>query len=71
MRVELAASGHADVATGLPVLDHLVRALASTARLRVALEVAPGSAEAEVAAAGKGLGAALGQACRGPERMEA
>src|ERR1700760_2026293 len=64
VRVELAAAGDAEGATGLPVLDHLVRELARAARLRVALEVAPGSADAEVAAAGKGLGEALGAALR-------
>src|SRR5262249_24661228 len=56
--------GEAEVATGLPVLDHLVRGLATTARLHVSLEVAPGSADAEVAAAGKGLGEALAGALR-------
>jgi len=64
VRVELAAAGAAEVATGLPVLDHLVRELAVSARIRLALEVAPGSADAEVAAAGKGLGEALAVALR-------
>jgi imidazoleglycerol phosphate dehydratase HisB len=60
VRVELAAAaGAAEVATGLPVLDHLVREFAVSARIVLALEVAPGSADAEVAAAGKGLGEAL------------
>jgi imidazoleglycerol-phosphate dehydratase len=59
VRVELAAIGEAEVATGLPVLDHLVRELATTARVRLSLEVAPGSADVEVAAAGKGLGEAF------------
>ena len=65
VRVERAAAGSADVATGLPVLDHLVRELAVSARLRIGLEVAPGSAEAEVTAAGKGLGEALAPLLRG------
>jgi imidazoleglycerol-phosphate dehydratase len=64
VRVELAATGAAEVATGLPVLDHLVRELAITGCLRLSLEVAPGSADAEVAAAGKGLGEALAPALR-------
>jgi imidazoleglycerol-phosphate dehydratase len=66
VRVELATPGSASVATGLPVLDHLVGELARTARLRIALEVAPGSADEEVAAAGRGLGEALA----GPLRAE-
>ena len=59
VRVELAAEGNASVDTGLPVLDHLVGELAREARLRILLEVAPGSADAEMAAAGRGLGEAL------------
>jgi imidazoleglycerol-phosphate dehydratase len=64
VRVELAAAGEAEVATGLPLLDYLLREFAATARVRLALEVAPGSAEAEVAAAGKGLGEAFAKALR-------
>jgi imidazoleglycerol-phosphate dehydratase len=64
VRVELAAIGEAEVATGLPVLDHLVRELATTARVRLSLEVAPGSADVEVAAAGKGLGEAFAAVLR-------
>jgi imidazoleglycerol phosphate dehydratase HisB len=59
VRVELAAEGSANVATGLPVLDHLVAELARTARLRIGLEVAPQSADEEVAAAGHAFGEAL------------
>ena len=66
MRVELAAEGSASVATGLPVLDHLLGELARTARLRLSLEVAPGSADEEVAAAGRGLGEALATLVRSP-----
>src|SRR5579884_1756437 len=58
VRVELAAEGSAAVATGLPVLDHLVGELARSARMRVALEVAPGSADEEVAAPLRSVGAA-------------
>ena len=56
VRVELAHEGSANVATGLPVLDHLVGQLARAARFKLALEVAPGSADEEMAAAGRGLG---------------
>jgi imidazoleglycerol-phosphate dehydratase len=59
VRVELAHEGSANVATGLPVLDHLVGQLAHAARFRLALEVAPGSADEAVGAAGRALGAAL------------
>jgi imidazoleglycerol-phosphate dehydratase len=64
VRIELAATGTADVATGLPMLDHLIGRLAATAGVRLALEVAPGSADAEVAAAGKGLGEAFATVLR-------
>ncbi|HEV2592492.1 MAG TPA: hypothetical protein VGU02_11425 [Gaiellaceae bacterium] len=60
VRVELATEGSANVATGLPVLDHLVGELARAARLRVVLEVAPESADQEVVAAGRAFGTALG-----------
>jgi imidazoleglycerol-phosphate dehydratase len=61
VRVELAAEGSANVSTGLPVLDHLVGELARTARFRVALEVAPQSADEEVAAAGRAFGQAIAE----------
>jgi imidazoleglycerol-phosphate dehydratase len=64
VRVELAARGEANAATGLPVLDHLVGLLAVTARLRIALEVEPGSADEEVAAAGRALGGGLAEPLR-------
>lgn len=63
-RVTLAATGEANVATGLTVLDHLVGALARTARLKVALEVAPDSADEQAVAAGGALGRALGELLR-------
>ncbi len=59
VRLELADTGSANISTGLPVLDHLVSGLASYARLRVSLEVAPGGPDAEVAAAGRAFGSAL------------
>jgi len=66
VRVELVPEGAASVTTGLPVLDHLVGELARSAGLRISLEVAPGSAEEEVAAAGRALGGAL----NGPLRAD-
>ncbi|MFL5927022.1 MAG: hypothetical protein ACJ77E_08815 [Gaiellaceae bacterium] len=59
VRVQLAHEGEANAATGLPVLDHLVGQLARTARLKLSLEVAPGSADEAVGAAGRALGASL------------
>lgn len=59
VRVELAAQGEAEVATGLPFLDHLIREIAVSAGLRLSLEVAPGRADEEAAAAGRSLGEAL------------
>ena len=60
MRVALAREGSANAATGLPVLDHLVGELARTARFKLSLEVAPGSADEAVGAAGRALGESLG-----------
>ena len=59
VRVELAREGAANVATGFPVLDHLVGELAAAARFKLSLEVAPGSADEAVGAAGRALGASL------------
>jgi imidazoleglycerol phosphate dehydratase HisB len=59
VHVELAERGSANVTTGLPVLDHLVGELARSARLRIALEVAPQSADEEVTAAGRAFGEAI------------
>src|SRR3954468_9435790 len=58
-RAQLAAAGSANVATGLPVLDHLVGELARAGRFRVTLEVAPDRTEEAVSAAGSALGAAV------------
>jgi imidazoleglycerol-phosphate dehydratase len=66
IRVELHGTGVASVDTGLPVLDRLVERLARYARFDLALEVEPGSADAEVAEAGS----ALGRALAGPLRSE-
>jgi imidazoleglycerol-phosphate dehydratase len=68
VRVALAAEGSANVATGLPVLDHLVAELARTARFRLVLEVAPGTSDETVAAAGRALGEALAERVRASER---
>ena len=51
--------GSANVATGIPVLDHLLGLLARSGRFDVALELPPGDAEAEVTAAGRALGEAV------------
>jgi imidazoleglycerol-phosphate dehydratase len=63
-RVDVAGRGEARVATGVPVLDHLLALFAEYGSFDLDLEVAPGSAEAEVAAAGRALGQALGDALR-------
>ena len=52
-------TGTASVATGLPVLDHLLGVLARAGRFDLSLELAPADAEAEVAEAGRELGEAL------------
>ena len=58
VRAALDGSG-TNVATGLPILDYLLELLARHAGFSLQLEVAPGGADAEVAAAGHALGAAL------------
>ncbi|HYY03971.1 MAG TPA: hypothetical protein VE736_08815 [Gaiellaceae bacterium] len=66
VRVNIAGGGTSNVATGLPVLDHLLALLADHAGFDLALEVAPGGADEELAAAGRALGNALG----GPLRAD-
>src|SRR5215212_1752566 len=51
--------GTTNVTTGIPVLDHLLTLLARSGRFELALELAPGDAEAEVAEAGRALGEAF------------
>ena len=63
-RVDVAGSGEASVVTGVPVLDHLLALFAEYASFDLELEIAPGEAEAEVAAAGRALGRALEHALR-------
>jgi imidazoleglycerol-phosphate dehydratase len=66
VRLEVDGGGVATVDTGLPVLDRLVVRLAQVARFDLALEIQPGDAEAEVAAAGSALGDALAGPLRAP-----
>ena len=58
-RLTVDGSGDATVGTGLPALDHLLGVLARYARFDLALEVAPGSAQEQIEAAGQALGDAL------------
>jgi imidazoleglycerol-phosphate dehydratase len=64
IRLEVQGSGVASVETGLPVLDRLLERLAHYARWDLALEVEPGTGEAEVAEAGTALGRALADRLR-------
>ena len=52
-------AGTANVATGVPVLDHLLALLAKSGGFELALELPPGDAQAEVADAGRALGEAF------------
>jgi imidazoleglycerol-phosphate dehydratase len=63
VRVELGGEP-TSVETGVPVLDHLLVLLARYARFGLVLEVEPGSADVEVAAAGAALGEALASSLR-------
>jgi imidazoleglycerol-phosphate dehydratase len=63
-RVDVSGSGEAQVSTGVPVLDHVLALLAQYASFDLSLEIAPGEAEAEIAAAGLALGQALNDALR-------
>jgi imidazoleglycerol-phosphate dehydratase len=67
LRVRAAVSGRpqSTISTGLPVLDHLISLLAEYAALDLSLEVQPGAASDEVAAAGRALGEALSPELRG------
>ena len=58
-RIDFPGSGTASVATGIPVLDHLLGLVARWGGLDLELEAAPGGAAAEAAACGRALGGAL------------
>src|SRR5213083_222066 len=64
VRANVAAAGRAHVATGVSVLDHLLELLAEYASFELTLEVQPGAAADEVAAAGRALGEALSEPLR-------
>jgi imidazoleglycerol-phosphate dehydratase len=63
-RVNVTGRGETNVATGVPVLDHLLTLLAEYASFDLALEVEPGSAEIEITAAARSLGEALADPLR-------
>ena len=67
VRLEVRGSGEASVATGLPVLDHLLGLLVRHASFDLTLEVEPGAAGAEISAAGRALGESLAEALRADE----
>jgi imidazoleglycerol-phosphate dehydratase len=52
-------TGPSSVATGVAVLDHLLLELAAAGGFELDLEIAPSEPEAEVGAAGRGVGEAL------------
>ena len=52
-------SGQANVATGVPLLDHLLAELATAGRVDLALEIEPDEPVAEVDAAGAAIGRAV------------
>jgi imidazoleglycerol-phosphate dehydratase len=64
VRLDVHGSGEATVTTGLPVLDHLLGLLAEHASFDLTLEVEPGGADEEVAAAGRALGESLADGLR-------
>jgi imidazoleglycerol-phosphate dehydratase len=55
-RIAPSGSGTSNVATGIPVLDHLLALLARSGGFDLALELPPADAESEVADAGRSLG---------------
>src|SRR5215212_2051202 len=66
-RVNVNGRGETHVATGVPVLDHLLTVLAVYASFDLALEVEPGSPEVEITAAARSLGEALAEPLRAPD----
>jgi imidazoleglycerol-phosphate dehydratase len=65
-RVELDGYGRASVATGLPVLDHLLALVARYSGFDLHLEVAAGGPDAVATAAGRALGEALSTVLSAP-----
>jgi imidazoleglycerol-phosphate dehydratase len=63
-RVNVAGRGETNVATGVPVLDHLLTVLAAYASFDLALEVEPGNPEVEIMAAARSLAEALAELLR-------
>jgi imidazoleglycerol-phosphate dehydratase len=63
-RVDVSGTGETQVSTGVSVLDHVLALMAQYASFDLSLEIAPGEAEAEIAAAGRALGHALNDALR-------
>jgi imidazoleglycerol-phosphate dehydratase len=63
-RVNVLGRGETNVATGVPVLDHLLASLATYASFDLALEVEPGDPEVEIIAAARSLGEALAEPLR-------
>ena len=64
IRLDVDGQGVSNVETGLPVLDHLLGTLARYAGWALALEVEPGTGEAEADEAGSALGGALQERIR-------
>jgi imidazoleglycerol-phosphate dehydratase len=67
VRAAVDGTGRPSIATGVSVLDHLLSLLASFAGFDLSLEVEPGSASAEIAAAGRALGDALREPLHAPD----
>jgi imidazoleglycerol-phosphate dehydratase len=63
-RVNVFGRGQTNVGTGVPVLDHLLTLLATSASFDLSLDVEPGSPEVEISAAGRALGEALAEPLR-------
>jgi imidazoleglycerol-phosphate dehydratase len=57
-------TGTSNIATGIPVLDHLLGQLARSGGFELALDLPPGEGEAEVAAAGAALGHSFAEVLR-------
>jgi imidazoleglycerol-phosphate dehydratase len=62
--VNVFGRGQTNVGTGVPVLDHLLTLLATSASFDLSLDVEPGSPEVEISAAGRALGEALAEPLR-------